>query len=305
MTNNRCGEAPLRPERHNSAGRRTLSIVLPARNEASAIGSVLSELRTKYPHAEILVVDDASADNTGAIAAEYGVRVLRQRHHLGNGAAVKRGARAATGDVLVFMDADGQHNPADIARMLIAIEAGADMVVGARDVRSQATLSRRLANGFYNRLASYITGQPIADLTSGLRAARAEAFRRFLYLLPNGFSYPTTITLAFFRSGLTVDYLPIATARRNGKSHIRPMRDGLRFLVILFKMATLYSPLKIFLPVSASFFATGLGYYLYTFVTASRFTNMSALLLTAAVMIFLMGLISEQITALNYRDSDS
>ena len=178
------------------------------------------------------------------------------------------------------------------------------MVVGARDATSQASRGRALANGFYNRFASLITGQTIPDLTSGFRAVRAEYFKRFLYLLPNGFSYPTTITMAFFRSGYPVGYVPIHASPCQGASHLRPWRDGVRFLLIIFKIATLYSPLKIFFPVSGLLFGTGLGYYLYTLITLHRFTNMSALLFTAAVVVFMMGLISEQITALNYRDGD-
>jgi glycosyltransferase involved in cell wall biosynthesis len=210
----------------------------------------------------------------------------------------------ARGDVLVFMDADGQHDPADIPRLLDRLSDGYDMVVGARDAASQASLGRGFANWIYNRASSLMTGHRVEDLTSGLRAVRSKRFRQFLYLLPNGFSYPTTITMAFFRSGYSVAYLPIKAARREGQSHIRPLRDGLRFLVILFKVATLYSPLKVFLPVSLSFFLLGLGYYIYTFITAGRFTNMSALLLSAGTLIFLMGLLSEQITALSYRDQD-
>ncbi len=205
---------------------------------------------------------------------------------------------------MIFIDADGQHDPADIPRLISKLDEGYDMVVGARGIGSQASIGRSLANGFYNRFATLITGHRILDLTSGFRAVRAGRFKRFLYLLPNGFSYPTTITMAFFRSGYPVGYVPIHAAQRIGVSHLRPIRDGVRFLLIMFKVATLYSPLKLFFPVSAAFFTTGLGYYLYTFLTHARFTNMSALLLTAAIIVFMMGLISEQITALNYRDGD-
>ncbi len=287
----------------NDDGDRSVSIVMPARNEAAVIGEVVASAKRACPQAEILVVDDGSDDDTGRLAAEAGAKVLRHPVSLGNGAAVKAGARAATGDVLVLMDADGQHDPGDIARLLQRLDDGFDMAVGARDSGSHANLGRRLANGVYNRFASRISGHDIADLTSGFRAAKIELFRRFLYLLPNGFSYPTTITMAFLRAGFPIDFVPIKAARRVGKSHIRPLTDGVRFFLIIFKIATLYSPLKIFVPVSAAFFLTGVGYYAYTYATAGRFTNMSLLVLSASVIVFLIGLISEQITALTYSRS--
>ncbi len=287
----------------NDDGDRSVSIVMPARNEAAVIGEVVASAKRACPQAEILVVDDGSDDDTGRLAAEAGAKVLRHPVSLGNGAAIKAGARAATGDVLVLMDADGQHDPGDIARLLQRLDDGFDMAVGARDSGSHANLGRRLANGVYNRFASRISGHDIADLTSGFRAAKIELFRRFLYLLPNGFSYPTTITMAFLRAGFPIDFVPIKAARRIGKSHIRPLTDGVRFFLIIFKIATLYSPLKIFVPVSAAFFLTGVGYYAYTYATAGRFTNMSLLVLSASVIVFLIGLISEQITALTYSRS--
>ncbi len=287
----------------NDDGDRSVSIVMPARNEAAVIGEVVASAKRACPQAEILVVDDGSDDDTGRLAAEAGAKVLRHPVSLGNGAAIKAGARAATGDVLVLMDADGQHDPGDIARLLQRLDDGFDMAVGARDSGSHANLGRRLANGVYNRFASRISGHDIADLTSGFRAAKIELFRRFLYLLPNGFSYPTTITMAFLRAGFPIDFVPIKAARRIGKSHIRPLTDGVCFFLIIFKIATLYSPLKIFVPVSAAFFLTGVGYYAYTYATAGRFTNMSLLVLSASVIVFLIGLISEQITALTYSRS--
>lgn len=277
-----------------------VSIVIPARNEARALGPLLARVKEVVPEAERIVVDDGSGDDTRQVAERAGARVIRHPYSLGNGAAIKSGARAAQGDVIVFMDGDGQHDPADIPRLLAKLEEGYDMVVGARQSGSQASIGRGLANRFYNRLASYMTGHRVLDLTSGFRAVRADKFKEFLYLLPNGFSYPTTITMAFFRSAYPVAYLPIHAARRVGKSHLRPMRDGLRFLLIIFKVATLYSPVKLFLPVSLAFFLLGAGYYLYTFVMFHRFTNMSALLLSASVIVFLIGLVSEQITALMY-----
>lgn len=251
--------------------------------------------------AEIIVVDDGSQDNTRELCEQNGVTCLSSPYSMGNGAAIKRGARTARGDVLIFMDADAQHDPADIQRLVAKLDEGYDMVVGARDWSGQASAGRGVANAFYNKLASHITGFAVADLTSGFRAVRADKFREFLHLLPNGFSYPTTCTMAFFRSAYAVAYVPIQVSRRVGKSHIKPLRDGLRFLLIIFKIATLYSPLKLFVPASVLFFLIGLGYYAYTFLTLHRFTNMSVLMFSASVIIFLIGLISEQITALTYR----
>lgn len=281
-----------------------ISLILPAKNEAEGLRQALPGVRQLLPDAEIIVVDDGSTDQTALVARELGARVLSSPYSMGNGAAIKRGAREATGDVLMFMDADGQHNVGLIPQVLAKLDEGYDMVVGARGWDGQASVGRGVANGLYNRVASLMTGHRVADLTSGFRAVRADKFREFLHLLPNGFSYPTTITMAFFRSAYPVAYVPIPVAPRIGSSHIRPLRDGLRFLLIIFKIATLYSPLKLFAPTSIVFFLVGMAYYAYTFLTQNRFTNMSALLLSAAVIVFLIGLISEQITALSYRKLD-
>ncbi|ERI52244.1 hypothetical protein N878_05330 [Pseudomonas sp. EGD-AK9] len=286
-----------------SSNKASVSVVIPAKNEEAGLARLLPALKTLYCGIEIIVVDDGSTDRTAEVVEQHGATCVRHPYSKGNGAAIKSGARAARGAILVFMDADGQHDPADIPALLARLEEGYDMVVGARQNGSQASLGRGVANGFYNRLASYMTGHKVADLTSGFRAVRANKFREFLYLLPNGFSYPTTSTMAFFRAGYSVAYEPIHAARRIGKSHIRLLRDGARFLLIIFKIGTLYSPLKLFAPVALLMFLLASGWYGYTFVNVGRFTNMSALLYTGSVMVFLMGLISEQITALMYRES--
>ncbi len=281
-----------------------LSIVIPAKNEAASLPALLARLRALHADAELVVVDDGSTDDTAALARQAGAVVVQHPYSLGNGAAVKAGVRQARGDVIVCMDADGQHAPEDVARLLELKAQGYDMVVGARSGgRSQASPWRHLANTFYNLLASWMTEHRILDLTSGFRAVEAARFREFIHLLPNGFSYPTTITMAFFRAGYRVGYLPVEVKKREGKSHIRPFRDGVRFLLIIFKIATLYSPLKIFVPISALFFCTGAGYYLYTFVEYHRFTNMTALLIITSILVFLIGLVSEQITTLLYSRS--
>lgn len=277
-----------------------LSIILPAKNEAAPLARLLPMLTKRYPTAEIIVVNDGSSDNTSDICTQANVREIVHPYSMGNGAAIKTGARHAHGRILVFMDADGQHNPGDVQELVSAIEDGFSMAVGARSFSGQASHGRWLANTFYNRFASWITRQQIRDLTSGFRAVRADKFREFLHLLPNGFSYPTTITMAFFRAGYPVAYIPIHAEKREGKSHLRPLRDGMRFLLIIFKVGTLYAPLKLFAPVSGAFFLLGLGYYLHTYLAHGRFTNMSALLFVTSVLVFLIGLVSEQITTLVY-----
>ncbi|MDH5631869.1 MAG: glycosyltransferase family 2 protein [Gammaproteobacteria bacterium] len=281
-----------------------LSIVLPSKNEGKSLELLLPKLKSCYSSAEIIVIDDGSDDNTGVLCADHAVTHVRHTYSKGNGAAIKSGARAATGDIIVFMDADGQHNPEDIPKLLEPFKNGADMVIGARKASGQASVARLFANSLYNRLASLLVGHRIEDLTSGFRAVRRELFLEFLHLLPNGFSYPTTITMCFFRAGYTVLYTPIETAKRIGRSHINLLRDGARFLIIIFKIATLYSPLKLFLPISLVHFTVASGYYFYTYTMFGRFTNMSALLFVASILIFLIGLVSEQITALLYKNRD-
>tara|TARA_R110002020_G_scaffold112746_43_gene259493 strand:+ start:44 stop:898 length:855 start_codon:yes stop_codon:yes gene_type:complete len=279
-----------------------ISVILPAKNEAEGLRRTLPALARVLPEAEIIVVDDGSTDETAEVARAAGARVLSSPYSMGNGAAIKRGARAAQGEVLVFMDADGQHDPADIPGLLLRLGEGYEMVVASRDGKGQASLGRGLANGLYNRLASWMTGHDVKDLTSGFRVVHAVKFREFLHLLPNGFSYPTTCTMAFFRSAYGVAYQPVDVKARVGQnSHIRPLRDGVRFLLIIFKIATLYSPLKLFAPVAGLFFVLGSCNYAYTYLTEGRLTNMSTLVWSAAVIIFLIGLISEQITSLTYR----
>lgn len=279
-----------------------ISIILPAKNEAESLGELLPELRRLYSEAEIMVVDDGSTDATRSIAESAGATVLSHPYSKGNGAAVKTGARHASREYLVFMDADGQHRPKDIAALLKNLETGYDLVVGARRREGHASPARWLANAFYNRFASLFVGRTVPDLTSGFRACRAALFREFLYLLPNGFSYPTTSTMAFFRVGYNVGFAPVeVTDRRAGsESHVRLLRDGGRFLLIIFRIGTLYSPLKLFLPISLFFLMSGLGYYAYTLATMDRFTNGTALLLITSVLVFLIGLVSEQITHLLY-----
>ncbi len=282
-----------------------LSIIIPAKNEEKGLNLVLPELVAKFPHFEIIVINDGSTDNTEKICLANKVKVVNHPYSMGNGAAIKSGARAANGDVFVFMDADGQHRPEDVQKLIEEYQSGEfDMIVGARGSKSQASVVRLFGNGLYNRVASYMTGHKIADLTSGLRVVNANKFKQFLYLLPNGFSYPTTCTMAFFRAGYSVKYTPIFTPKRVGKSHLNILKDGSRFFLIIFKIGTLYSPLKLFFPASLMFFILGNFYYLYTYMTDGRFTNMGMLLFTTSILIFLLGLVSEQITSLMYRSDN-
>ncbi len=277
------------------------TIVLPARNEILGLQKLLPVLTEQYPNSQIIVVNDGSEDNTVTLCKDFPVEVISHPYSMGNGAAIKTGARHARHDRVVFMDADGQHNPDDILRLLDKMDEGYEMVVGARKSSTHASLLRQIANRIYNGLASIMTGYRIEDLTSGFRVARARHFKKFLYLLPNGFSYPTTSTMAFFKSGLAVGYVQIHATKREGKSHIRLFRDGFRFFLIILKIGALFSPMRLFLPIAASLFCIGISYYGYTYFTAGRFTNMSALLFTSSLLTFLIGLLSEQVSSLHYK----
>ena len=281
------------------AGSSETSIVIPAYNEAASIGAVVRELNAAARWREILVVDDGSSDGTGAEAAAAGARVVRHPYNKGNGAAVKSGIRVATGACILIADGDGQHRPADAERLVSQI-GDYDLVVGARSGDTHATISRRIGNAMLNAIASFLTEQRIPDLTSGFRAARREQLLEFLHLLPNGFSTPTTTTMAFIKAGYSVRFEPIAAARREGVSKIRLGSDGFNFFLILLKVITIFSPLRLFAPISAAAFVVGAGYGVWTIVTQSHVTNSSVLLILLSVVIFLVGLISEQIASLRF-----
>ena len=277
-----------------------ISVIIPAYNEADTIGDLVSSIRSLYPAAEIIVIDDGSSDSTADVAKVAGAEVFSHPYNIGNGAAIKSGIRVAKGNILVFMDGDGQHNPEDIARLIENIPLY-DMVVGARSVGDQASLGRALGNKLYNWFASYVAKFSIKDLTSGFRAVKATVARNFLYLLPNTYSYPTTLTLGVLRSGMSVKYIPIkARKRKTGRSNIKLIHDGVRFFMIITRICTLYSPMRVFLPVSFLMFLTGVINYIYTFLTRSRFTNMSVFLFVTAIIVFMMSLISEQICQMRF-----
>ncbi len=275
------------------------SVVIPAFNEADVIGAVVAALARSAAWHEILVVDDGSTDGTGAAAEAAGARAIRHPYNKGNGASVKSGIRAATGEFILIIDADGQHPPEDAARLVSRL-GEYDLVVGARAHVTQATVARRVGNHLLNGLATYLTGRPIPDLTSGFRAARRRHLREFLHLLPNRFSTPTTTTLAFVKAGYSVAFEPVDARARVGSSKIRLLRDGAKFFLIVLKVVTLFSPLRVFLPISLASSAVGLGYAIWTIATQSHVTNSSVLLIVLGVIVFLIGLVSEQIAALRF-----
>ncbi len=275
----------------------TVSVVIPAFDEASTIGVVVQALRSAGSWREVLVVDDGSVDETAIVAATAGAHVITHPYNKGNGAAVKTGIRHASGEYVLIIDADGQHSAADAMR-LVGFLGEYDLVVGARAGTGQASAARHVGNNVLNWIASYLTGRPIPDLTSGLRAARTSGLREFLHLLPNGFSTPTTTTLSFIKAGYSVRFEPIAVAPRLGRSKIRFVSDGAKFFLILLKVVTVFSPLRIFLPIAGAAFVLGAAYAVWTAVTQHHITNSSVLLILLAVVIFLVGLVSEQISTM-------
>lgn len=283
----------------NSEKKPTVSVILPAYNEANVVGETVSRIKELYPDFEVLVIDDGSTDGTMEAAMAAGANVWPHPYNIGNGAAIKTGLRCAQGDWVIMMDADGQHNPEDIARLL-EYKDSFDMVVGARSRQSETETHRDLANWVYNKFASYVTKFKIEDLTSGFRLVRLSVARQFIYLLPNTFSYPSTLTLGYLRSGRSVKYVPIQARARAGKSKIKLLSDGTRFFLIITKIATLFSPFRVFLPISFALFFTALLYYIFTFLTQGRFTNMSALLFNSSIIIFMIGLVAEQVSQMRY-----
>jgi glycosyltransferase involved in cell wall biosynthesis len=280
------------------------SVIIPAYNEGLAIRNVIADLLKTATWLEVLVIDDGSSDDTASQATTAGGRVIRHPYNKGNGAAIKSGLRDARGAFVLILDGDGQHTPADAIRLVSRL-GEYDLVVGARSGVTQATTTRRFGNAVLNAVAGYLTGRPIPDLTSGFRAARRECLLEFLHLLPNGFSTPTTTTMAFLKAGYSVRFEPIHAGRRRGTSKIRLGSDGVGFLMILLKVIAIYSPLRIFAPVSAAMFAAGAAYAIWTVATQSHVTNSSVLLIVTSVVIFLIGLVSEQIASLRFEGPKS
>ena len=277
-----------------------VSVIIPVYNEDQTIGNLVSKIKSCYPDFDVIVIDDGSSDNTAEAARKAGASVYSHPYNIGNGAAVKSGIRVADGDILVFLDGDGQHNPEDIAELLRHFPQF-DMVVGARSLGDQASLGRGLANKAYNWFASYVAKFPIKDLTSGFRAVKSNIAKSFVYLLPNTYSYPATITLGVLRGGMSVKYVPFKMQKRKtGKSNIKMFQDGVRFFMIITRICTLYSPMRVFLPVSFTMFILGVANYLYTYIAHNRFTNMSVFMFVSAIIVFMMSLISEQICQMRF-----
>ncbi|CAN2041066.1 dolichol-phosphate hexosyltransferase [Candidatus Magnetomoraceae bacterium gMMP-15] len=281
-----------------------VTVIIPAYNEAGAIAEVINNIKKLHPDFEIIVINDGSDDNTASIAKHAGAIVHSHPYNIGNGAAIKTGIRMASGEIMVFMDGDGQHDPCEIQKLL-NFTSDYDMVVGERSTSSQAGWFRRFGNTICNWVASYVANFKIRDLTSGFRVIKSDLARNFLYLIPNTYSYPTTLTLCILRSGRSLKYVPInVMARKSGKSNIKVVQDGMKFLMIIIKICTFYSPFRIFFPTSFLIFITGLLYYCYTFIIWKRFTNMSALLFTTSVIVFMIGLVSEQICQMRFDRSE-
>jgi glycosyltransferase involved in cell wall biosynthesis len=306
------GEVPAKREQQGDPSMRwtvtSLSVVVPARNEAAGLPALLADLGVVLESCEglryeVLLIDDGSTDETAVIGAAAGARVISHPESLGNGAAVKRGIREAQMDWVLLLDGDGQHPPDQIPRLIELAESRYDMVVGSRG-GSGGSVHRNLANRMYNALASYVTSRRIPDLTSGYRLIRADVVKGFCYLLPNTFSYPTTITLAMMRVGYAVGFQPIQVRERQGKSHIKVIRDGTRFLIIIMRIATFFAPLRVFMPLAAMWLVAGLGWYAYTYIVDGRFTNMGVLLIAQASVIFGLGLVSEQVAALRFQRTE-
>ncbi len=285
---------------HQHAGAERLSFVLPALNEEENIGDVVAAIRTRYPDAELIVVDDGSTDATAEIARQHGAKVISHPYNTGNGASIKSGVNNATGDLVIMMDADGQHSLDDLPRLLQAMTPSVEMVVGARTLRTHASHRRLLGNVLLNKFAGLMTGKKIPDLTSGFRVVRRDTFKKLLYLLPNGFSYPTTSTMAHLRLGLPIVFVPIEARSRKGKSKINLIRDGVKFLIIIMKITTLFSPMRVFFPTSLAFFTAGIVRYSWFYATTGNFSGMAGVMFITAILIFLIGLVSEQITSVHY-----
>lgn len=273
------------------------SILVPAYNEVHAVAALVDALRRAAQWREIIVIDDGSTDGTADAALRAGATVVRHPYNKGNGAAVKTGLRLAAGSYVLIVDADGQHPPKDALRLVSQLDEY-ELVVGARSPDSQASWSRRAGNAMLNRVASYLTGREIPDLTSGFRAARRDCMLEFIHLFPNGFSTPTTSTMSFIRAGYSVRFEPVIAEQRLGTSKIRLGSDGARFVLILLKVITIFSPLRLFVPVAGAFFAVGAGYAAWTIATQSHVTNSSVLLILSSIVILLIGLVSEQIASM-------
>lgn len=276
-----------------------ISIIIPAYNEAGSIGDVLNMLHDWRERAEIIVVDDASTDRTAEIAQAAGVRVIRHLRRKGYGAGLKTGIRAAAGDIVVMMDADSEHNAEQIARLLDALGDN-DMVVGARGKGSHAPLLRRPLKWLLFQVANYLAQTKIPDLNSGFRAVRKGVVKLFLHILPNGFSFSTTLTLALFKEGYNIAYVPITTAPRVGTSTVDPIRDGFNTIMLIIRVIALFDPLRVFLPTSTALFSIGVIYWLLDIIYRQHLNVPSGavMVILASVIVFMFGILADQVSAI-------
>jgi|YNPBryBLVA2012_1023415.scaffolds.fasta_scaffold11809_2 glycosyltransferase involved in cell wall biosynthesis len=298
-------EASTRPEAPRTYPF-SVSVVIPAFNEAHNIGAVVQRVRAALPDAEILVVDDASQDGTAAAALAAGARVERHPTNRGNGAAVKTGIRHASGEVVLLMDADGQMDPRYIPDLLGGIAAGYDMVVGARTRETQGdTLARRLGNRALDALGAYLVEAEVRDLTSGYRAMRREVIMEFLHLLPNRYSYPTTSTLSLLKAGYCVGFVSIEGQRRQGgRSSQKLLKNGVRFGLIILRIISLFAPLRVYFPIALGMFFLSLLAYIASVAVNGvwlKIPNATAALFVGGIIVFMFGLLAEQIAALRFQ----
>ncbi len=274
-----------------------VAIIIPAYNEEEGIADVIAQLKELSGNYEIIVVDDGSTDNTHKLATDTGVKVIRHPYNKGYGAALKTGIRNAEADIVLFIDADGQHQPSDIKKLIQYI-GEYDMIVGARTKKSKISLLRRPGKKILSITANYLAGMKIPDLNSGFRALKKDVALEFMHILPNSFSFSTTITLALINSGYSVKYVPIEAPERVGTSKIKPFRDGFRFIMLIIRTVVLFNPLKVFLPVSAILFIVGFFELIREIIVYFDIWTAPVLLILSAILIFFFGLIADQISSL-------
>ena len=283
-----------------------ITILIPAYNVEASISNVLEGLHEWRERAEIIVIDDGSTDRTPEISERAGVRVIRHRINKGYGAALKTGIRAASGDIIVMMDADGEHNVAQVSRLLDAM-SGNDMVVGARGKGSHAPLIRRPGKWILSKVANYLAQADIPDLNSGFRAFRKDIAKLFLHILPNGFSFTTTLTLALFKEGYNTAYVPITTTPRVGSpSTVNPIRDGINTLMLIVRIIALFDPIKVFLPTSIALFLLGAVYWIGSGIfryashiePAFHIPSGAVTAILASIIVFMFGILADQVSAI-------
>ncbi|MDY0094409.1 MAG: glycosyltransferase family 2 protein [Candidatus Vecturithrix sp.] len=280
----------------------SMTVIVPVYNEEGAIAQTLDELLPNIENNgwQLIVVNDGSNDGTGQILEHYGnrLRVINHPYNRGYGAALKTGIRAANTELMAICDSDGQHRPEDL--MLLYKEAsGADIVIGERAPGSRNDLFRVPGKWLLRHAANFIVGRKIADLNSGLRIFRRAFIKKILHLMPEGFSFTSTSTVAAIKMGFLIKFVPIQTRKRIGTSSVRQVRHGFMVLMLILRLAVLFSPLRIFMPISAALTGLGVVYALYVIATVRlTLANGALFCLLAALMIFFFGLVVDQISVM-------